>query len=141
MKQQFSILITFLILTACSNSNRSSTEGINQDSLVTVKTTDSLVFKIAIPPYDSLGKFPQTTIKIKTAIGKPTFLQFTAMGQTNIYVEEHEVSDTSWGSSPKITFGPGEAGLLDISDFKAGTYYVNYSSFKVGGTYKLYLEE
>jgi hypothetical protein len=141
MKQQFFILITFLILTACNNSSRSSAEGINQDSLVTVKTTDSLVFKIAIPNYDSLGKFPQTAIKIRKATGKPTFLQFTAVGQTNIYVEEHEVSDASWGSSPKITFGPGETGLLDISDFKTGTYYVNYSSFKVGGTYKIHLIE
>jgi hypothetical protein len=141
MKQQFLILAFFLALTACNNSNKSSAERIIQDILVIVKTTDSLVFKIGIPHYDSLGKFPQTAIKIKKAIGKPNFLQFTAVGQTNIYVEEYEVSDTSWSSSLKITFGPGEPGLLDISDFKKGTYYVTYSSFKVGGTYKIHLIE
>jgi hypothetical protein len=141
MKKQLFVLIIFFLLMACNNSNKSSADGISQDSLVVVKVTDSLIFKIAIPPFDSSGKFPQTIIKIKKVIGKPTFLQFTAVGQTNIYVEEYEVSDTSWGSSQKITFGPGEAGLLDISDFKARTYFVNYSSFKVGGMYKLYLTE
>jgi len=141
MAQQLFILTVFLALTACNNSDKSSIGKINQDSLITVKTTDSLIYKIGIPPYDSLGAFPQTEVKIKKANGKPTFLQFTAVGQTNIYIEEHEVSDTAWGSSPEFTFGPGESGLLDISGFKNGTYYVKYSSFEVGGTYKIYLTE
>jgi hypothetical protein len=142
MKQQFLILLVFLTLAACNNGNTGSADKINGDSLVTVKATDSLIFKIAIPQYDSLGKFTQIAIKIKKVSGKPTFLQFTAIGQTNIYVEENEVSDTHWGkSTPKITFGPDDAGLLDISSFKTGTYYINYSSFKVGGIYKLYLIE
>jgi hypothetical protein len=129
------------MLTACNNSNKSSADGINQDGLVIVKTTDSLVFQIEVPLYDSLGKFPQTAIEIKKVIGKPTFLQFTASGQTNIYVGEREVSDTDWGSNSILTFGPGDAGLLDISDFKTGTYFITYSSFKVGGTYKIHLIE
>jgi hypothetical protein len=142
MKQQFLILIVFLTLAACNNTNTSLADKINGDNLVTVKATDSVIFKIAIPQYDSLGKFPETEIKIKKPVGKPIFLQFTAVGQTNIYVAENEVPDTYWGkSSPKITFGPGDTDLLDISIFKTGTYYINYASFKVGGIYKLYLTE
>lgn len=141
MKQKFFILTAFLSLMSCSNSNRNSAGRVNQDSLVIVKTTDSLVFLIEVPPYDSLGKFPQTAIEIKKANGKPTFLQFTAVGQTNIYVGEHEVVDTAWGSNSRLTFGPSETALLDISNYETGTYYVTYSSFKVGGTYKIHLIE
>ena len=117
-----------------------------KDSLVTIKTTEILIYELSIPKLKDYN-FPETTVNIKLKNSQPTFIQFHSGGtETDILmIDSVRASNYNniWDSRPlkKLQFGDDESGLIDISDLSSGVYFIRYSSCNFGGIYKLVLTE
>jgi hypothetical protein len=111
-----------------------------QDSTVLIKNGDSLIYELLIPKVDSFGEFPMTTVELKKANDKQTFIEFQPGGtETNILLFDTTSSSRLPGNSvvKKLDFGHEKNRTINISDFKAGIYYVSYGSCNIFGRYKL----
>ena len=142
------IITSFLSLTLYScgqNTNRNEKNLKQIDSSYTIENLEIIVYKLALPHIDSFDSFSEKTIEIKADRKKPLFLQFQSGGtETNITIRDSVYANNfkkrlDCPPSKQLNFGHNESGLLDISDLKAGTYFVQYSSCNFIGSYKLIL--
>jgi len=147
-KKAFIIITSCLLVTlySCGQKTNSNDKNIKLiDSSFTIENLEIVVYKIALPHIDSFDSFSEKTIEIKADRKKPLFLQFQTGGtETNITIRDSVYANNfkkrlDCPPSKQLNFGHNESGLIDISDLKAGTYFIQYSSCNFIGSYKLIL--
>lgn len=143
--------VFFLTLLSCGENHSSTLEKEttnkrqkSKNKLITITNLEIVVFELGIPPRDT---FDLTLIEVEKDSLKPTFLKFQSGGtETNIVVVDSVYANnyqSMWDcpAGKRLNFGHDESGLLDISNLRKGTYYIQYVSCNGGGSYKLILTD
>lgn len=115
------------------------------DSLIAEYGDDSIqIFKVGLPPIDSIGNFQETYFEIKKNKFIPSFLEFKTGGtETNVFIlkynKEFDLIKMFHEKDyiRRIDFGINlESGnLMEISDLELGKYRILYCACSIGGQY------